>query len=77
MDDLEALRLKVKSARFAITAITLRNIAGMTPEEHARLSEEYDRACAEHIAAIRAYESARHAVSQADRLLEAVLKAHK
>lgn len=77
MDDLETLQLKVKNARYAITAITLRNIAGMTPEERARLSEDYDKACAEHIAAIRAYESARHAAAQADRLLEAVLKARK
>ena len=77
MDELEALQLRVKTTRHAIRAIGQRNVFGLSPEERARVNDEYDRACAEHIAAIRAYESARHAASQADRLLEAIVKHRK
>ena len=77
MDELEALQLRVKTTRHAIRAVEQRNVFGLSPKERARINEEYDRACAEHIAAIRAYESARHAAAEADRLLDVIVKRPK
>lgn len=77
MEDLDVLARRVREARLAAIAIGQRGVAGLTPEQRARLNEEYDRACAAHIAAIRVYESAKYAVAEADRLLGEVIARHE
>lgn len=77
MDELETLERRVREARWAAIAIGQRNVIGLSPEERSRLNQEYDQACARHIAAIRALESAKHAAAEGERLLATVLLKRK
>jgi hypothetical protein len=76
MEDLDILERRVREARLAMVALGQRSMAGLTPEQRVRLNDQYDQACAAHIAAIRIYESAKHAAAEADRLLDAVVAQH-